>query len=217
MKKILMLGAALAVVSFDARAHYNPTDYYINQHQKQYMQSVVRPYLGADYVYTLSHFKKVDDGAGNRIEALKKPANGFAVSGGLKFHEMLSAEVSYQQGFKARKNVDGIKTENKLSVIGFDLIANTPQDSNFEFLGSLGVGYYRLKYTFDDGAKHSGRNSRIGVRMGLGGQYFVTDHIALRGMVRYNLVKMKGDRKDWQDLGALKRAIDFAVGTRIYF
>jgi len=217
MKKLMILGAALACVSFNAQAHYNPADYYIKQHQNQYAQSVLGPYLGLDYAYSSYKFKKVDDGAGNRVDALKGVSNGFEVSGGLKFHDLLSGEISYQQSFKARKDVAGIKTEQKMSVIGFDLIANTPRESNFEFLGSLGVGYYKLDYMFNDGEEYKGHSGRIGVRLGLGGQYYMTDHIAVRAMARYNHIKMKGDKKGWKDFGAAKRTIDLTIGTRIYF
>ena len=217
MKKLLLIGAALACVSFNAQAQYNKTDYYINQNQRQYTHSVFSPYVGVDYAYTLYKFQKVDDGAGTRIDALKDASNGFGASVGLRLTDILSMEFAYQQAFKARKNIAGVKTEHKLSSYGLDLVANTPRDADFEFLGALGVGYYKLKYAFNDGADHKGDDTHIGVRFGLGGQYYVNDHMTLRAMARYNLIKMKGDKKDWDKFGAVKRTIDFTIGTRIYF
>lgn len=86
---------------YNARTYsYGPTpQYYVPQPYGQQQQTYgIRPYIGLDYVYSMSD---IDDYDG--INVLEEDLNAFAVSLGLKFNRYVGLETFYQQSEEGEK------------------------------------------------------------------------------------------------------------------
>lgn len=222
MKKTLLLaGAAIAAFSSVANAQnyyrgqnyynypqYNTPQYAAPRYQQQpqyYSQQQnynygIRPYIGLDYVYSMSDTDDI-----NGIDIVEEDLNAFAVSLGLKFNQYVGLEAFYQQSEEGEKTVLGIiKTEYKYKAYGLDLVGYLPVNPQFDLLGTVGLGYYDIDVT----AKDSGfSDDGFGWRVGVGGQFNITDNWGIRVMARY------AD----PDIEGLKNMVDISAGIRYTF
>ena len=81
MKKTLLLAGVAALVSFNANA------------------MEMKPYVGLDYVYSMSDIDKVD---GEKL--FEEDMNAFAITAGAKMHKNFGLEVFYQQSKEESKD-----------------------------------------------------------------------------------------------------------------
>lgn len=165
----------------------------------------------------------------------KDKLNSISAVVGAKVNPNFGIEAYYQQSSKGKKTSTwtehytptDYETEVGKSTLsyksyGVDLIAYLPVVQEFELLAALGLGQYdfEAKYTETDTDYHGGIVSHtetdvdnkdfdsLGIRLGLGAQYNITNHVALRGMVRY----VKLDKDDY-----VKNLVEASLGLRYLF
>lgn len=170
MKKIYLLATAASVFALNAQA----ADWS--------MDNLVRPYMGADYIYSHAKHGAIADGS-------KRDYNSWAVNMGTEISKYMSVEGFFQQSGRRKANDDirGIKSE--FYAWGLDLYGRMPvMCSPFSLLASVGLADYNVKYKFNPG--DSLDKQRIGYRGGVGMSYDFTDHLSMRVMGRYSYIGM---------------------------
>ncbi len=155
-------------------------------------------YIGADYVYSEikyrnNTFYEMDDGY-NGVA----PVIGFSSYGiGLEGWYLFSDESSNQFGYKS-----------KLSGYGADLMGEAPLTDNFSLIVSLGLAQYTFKIKQPNGWNFE--QDATGPRFGIGLQYEILPHIALRGMFHYT--SLNSGETDFYD-----GISEFSGGVRFLF
>ena len=124
-------------------------------------------------------------------------------------------------------------TKLKYKAFGVDVIGNIPISQSFEILSALGIGFYNfdtgknLTSPFGNGEStgimealgelctqcvksgiYKKKINTTGVRIGLGAQYNINEHIALRAMARY--IKLTDD-------DIINSLTEFSLGLRYMF
>lgn len=234
MKKTLLLaGAAIAAFSSVANAqnYYRGQNYYNYpqyntpqyaapgyQQQPQYYSQQknynygIRPYIGLDYVYSMS------DTDISNVDLLEEDLNAFAVSMGIKFNQYVGLEAFYQQSEEGKKTtsnliingqrVDELEVKYKYKAYGLDLIGYLPLNPQFDLLGTVGLGYYDAELsTKADIGEGNVSDDGFGWRVGVGGQFNITDNWGIRVMARYVDPDIEG----------LKNMVDISAGIRYTF
>ncbi len=170
MKKTLLLAGVASVIAMNANAAYF-------EGLQEY-----EPYIGADYVYSYAKF-------GGRARVMKDSYNSGAVNLGIRMYDYLGLEAFYQQSGERKSRGDDGQYKSEFLAYGADLYAYAPVwCSGFNFLGSLGMANYRVRFQYPDvTSKHQ---ERIGYRAGIGMQYDFNEHIAARVMGRYTYIGM---------------------------
>lgn len=155
-------------------------------------------YIGADYVYSDIKYKnntiyEMDDGY-NGIA----PVIGFSSYGiGLEAWYLFADEASNQFGYSS-----------ELSGYGADLVGEAPLTDNFSLIVSLGLAQYKFKIKQPNGWQYE--DDASGPRFGIGLQYEILPHIALRGMFHYT--SLNSGETDFYD-----GISEFSGGIRIIF
>lgn len=153
---------------------------------------------------------------------------------GIKMNKYFGIEAYYQQSSEEDKKKhysegsnynETLKTTIDYRSYGADLIGYLPVFQEFEILAALGLGQYDFstkgKYSEVSIADNSMTTedyrettnikkdfNSLGVRLGIGAQYNITEHVALRGTLRY--VKMVDD--DY-----IKNLVEASLGIRYMF
>src|SRR5574344_1095841 len=99
---------------------------------------------------------------------------------GAKFNERFSVETFYQQSLEAEGKYNIVKTS--FIAQGFDMQFTNNLINNFNLIGSLGVARYYVEAKIKS---YKENENGFGFRYGLGLQYNIDEHIALRTMGRY--------------------------------
>lgn len=123
---------------------------------------------------------------------------------GINFVDVASVELFLQHSLKEKENVNGITSHGKAYGYGADVYVNAYNLSEGAILGSIGYGriYSKLKY---NGKKEKDPANTL--RLGVGGEWKVSDTWTFRSMFRYSLAK--GDN--------FSNAKEFTMGARYYF
>ena len=174
MKKICLLAAAVSVFALNA----NASDWKISH-------SEVRPYIGADYIF--SHAKQ-----GGFANKAKKDYSSWSVNVGAEIAKYTDLEIFYQQSGE-RKSLASVDTgehiKSKFNAWGLDIYGRMPiMCSGFNALGSLGLANYDVKIKDSSFGKNK---EKIGYRAGLGMSYDFGHNVSFRLMGRYSYVGMK--------------------------
>lgn len=120
---------------------------------------------------------------------------------------------------------DQYKASIKYHAIGLDFQGYAPISQDFELLASLGLAQYYFESkgslnqletyrnagfsdTEQDLTSWSSNNDTLGFRFGIGAQYNITSHIALRAMARYVM---------FNDDDFVKNLTEFSLGLRYMF
>lgn len=197
--------------------------------------STIRPYIGVDIATTKMKFgknewMKDDDEDDNEIDAFEKSNKAFSLIAGVKFNQHFGLEAFYQKSGKETKNIyedegedwsEKQKTELSYAAYGIDAIGYMPVTQEVELLASLGFAQYDFKTKFidnyseiEDGEKYSENEvdnkdfDSLGIRIGIGAQYNINEHFALRAMARY--IKMDDDEY-------IKSLTELSLGLRYMF
>lgn len=170
MKKIYVLAAAASVFAMNAQA----ADWS--------MSNLVRPYIGADYVYSYAKHGGIASNA-------KKDYNSWMVNVGTDIARYTSVEAFFQQsGQRKSRFGDGEQMKSKFYAWGLDLYGRVPVScSGFHLLGSLGLADYNVKYKFKPGSLDK---QRVGYRGGVGFSYDFNNNVSFRVMGRYTYIGM---------------------------
>lgn len=176
MKKTLLLAGVACLVSLNAQAFD--------------MMGLVKPYIGADYVYSYADYK-------NLAREPKRSYNSGAINVGAEIGRYTGLEAFFQQSGK-RKQAKGTAEQMRTEfyAYGLDLYGYMPLGcSGFNLVGSLGMANYNMKAKYIHGSLDK---QRIGYRAGAGMQYDFTDHFAARLVGRYDYIGMKHLDSMWE-------------------
>jgi hypothetical protein len=151
-------------------------------------------YVGGDYVnstYNVSGVYPDNYDIGNFV-------------GGINFVDVASLELFMQHSMKEKETVNGITSHGKTYGYGADLYVNAYNLSEGAILGSVGYGRIYSKLKYNGKKEHDTANT---LRLGVGGEWKVSDVWSFRSMFRYSLAK--GDN--------FSNAKEFTMGARYYF
>ncbi|MBP5698385.1 MAG: porin family protein [Alphaproteobacteria bacterium] len=163
------------------------------------MEDLMRPYLGADYVY--SHAKH-----GGFARDAKEGYNSWSVNMGTDIGHHTSLEAFFQQAGERKAHLRDYTLKSEFYAWGLDAYGRAQvMCSNFYLLGSLGLADYNVKYKARPGG--SVDKQRVGYRGGVGFGYDFTEHLGMRVMGRYSYVGMKN----------LDNLMEVTAGLRYYF
>lgn len=182
MKKIL---SALLLTTFiagtaEAAPAYNNNGFFF------------KPNVGVDYQYTAVDYDDIQGTGtfldGSSYETLFSDSlHGANFHVGARVHKNLGFEAGYLFTDKSEKdNVlgSGIDTKVDFSGFNFDVLGYVPVgDGRFELIGTAGVT--RLKATAKATGLSSADDTEVNGRVGVGAQFWITDNINARGLVRY--------------------------------
>jgi opacity protein-like surface antigen len=183
-------------------------------YKEDYSVNKVRPYIGFDIGRTYTKLTDTDD------EDFFKDKNN-SISGviGLKFNKNFGLEAFYQQSDKAKKEYENFtfkgESSLKYNAYGIDLQGYIPITQELDLLASLGLAEYNFKakglwesYSRGEFLSLDTSEDSIGYRFGLGMQYNINQHLALRTMARY--VQMDKDED-------IKHLTEISLGLRYMF
>lgn len=168
--------------------------------------NTLRPYLGVDAGTT-------DIGYSGSEEKYFLKDRAMFVGGvaGLRIGRNWGVEVFYQTSNTAKKTADDEwRTEGDYTAYGVDALGFLPLNDQLELVAAAGVGKYEfdVKLKYSDGIhEFSGSDDNVGYRFGAGAQYNLTNHWALRGMVRYVVL----------DSEYIDDMLEFSLGMRYTF
>jgi hypothetical protein len=144
----------------------------------------MRPYVGADYVYTHADYNRnIDDVADDGLHGV----NPYA---GLQFNKYVGAEIGYLHTQTGKKEpVAGIDTKMRLKGWSADLVGTYPvtADESLALLGTVGVGRYSAKGSVDvpGVATFTDTEKDTALRLGVGAQYQINPCWGVRAMARW--------------------------------
>lgn len=170
----------------------------------------------------------------NPDEYYKNELRGGAISLGIKANDSLSVEVGYFKGEDTMYNnntnlyyTDGPMKDEQLttiSKIGVDLISldtlnyYRPDNTNISIFGLLGISYSKFEFNerFNDGSTYSDKESGLGVSMGFGFSYKLSDNFSLRTKAKYTILNdIKPTRIN--GISEVKDIFRFGAGLRVDF
>jgi len=175
----------------------------------------LKPYVGLDYSYVKASTNNiVVEDVLVSSEFYEDSFHSAVVNAGIKLHKNVGLEAFYQKSSKedgklASLNIGGTtvgtdKLETSFDAYGLDLQGYLPLNENIELIGSAGLGQYKFKMK---GFGYTAKDDETGYRLGLGTQYNINEHFALRGMIRYNII----------DSDAVDDIKEFSLGIRYNF
>lgn len=209
-----------------------------NYNERRYItdnSNTIRPYIGVD-VATVSaksnnNKKWLDDyyEGENPFHNSNDDHSAISFVMGTRFNRYFGIEGFYE--ISDKKDISESYTDDpdmytdyykgsvKYHAVGIDIQGYVPLSQEFELLASLGLGQYYFEskgalyedqYGYDDEEFNSWSNSNasLGIRMGVGAQYNINEHFALRAMARY--VKLNND-------DIIKNMTEFSLGLRYMF
>lgn len=190
----------------------------------------IRPYIGLDIGMQKMKFEADED-----KDFFKDSTKSISGVIGARINQHFGIEAYYQQSSEEEKTLresyDGFdddavyKFTLSYKSYGADFIGYIPVSQEFEILAALGLGQYDFEakgkfsepYSYQNGNHtESGTITEtnkkdfdsLGIRLGIGAQYNITEHVALRGTLRY--VKMVDD--DY-----IKNLVEASLGIRYMF
>ncbi|MBR1605098.1 MAG: porin family protein [Alphaproteobacteria bacterium] len=152
----------------------------------------IHPYVGLDYVYSKADYKS--DRAG-WDKALEDQYNSAAINLGMRPSQYFSLEGFFQQSAEAKGSkmlseelgVNRLKSE--FYAYGLDAYGYMPVGCDgWNLLGTVGLANYNFKIKDAFG---SNDKNHMGYRAGLGIQYDMNEHWAMRVVGRYSYIDSK--------------------------
>jgi len=143
-----------------------------------------RPYVGADYEYSALNYRHGEEAK------FADYLNGGDVHIGVRVHKHLGFEASYIDAARSR-TVNGLGNgiNDDVSVSGFalDAMAYLPVDqaARYELIGTVGVSQLTGSTYVSGLVVLSQFQSETRGRVGVGAQYWLTDNLNVRGLLRY--------------------------------
>ena len=154
-----------------------------------------KPYVGADYQY--SSYGDKDFGGYKSSDVFQTGLNGGDVHVGARIHKYVGVEASYfqtEQGSKSNVLNTGINSSDRIKGGALDVMGYWPIADKAELIGTTGVSYSKVSGTLSiPGTSVSAHTSEWKARVGAGAQYWLTDNLNARALVRYQDASFDGD------------------------
>lgn len=161
-----------------------------------------KPYLGADYQYTSVSYQDIGTTGYSYGDIFANSFNGGNVHIGARVHKNLGLEVGYfDNASESKSSILGTTATSSVKLDGwtFDALGYLPlgESQRFELIGTAGVAITSAKAKGSitiSGTTYSGFASKTETegRFGAGAQYWLTDHLNVRGLVRYQSADLGG-------------------------
>lgn len=155
-------------------------------------------YFGADYIYSDIKYKESSEFSLKDNYNVISPVIGFNSYG-------LGLEAFYQFSDEA-ENDHGIKSS--MTAYGIDLMGEAPLSDHFYLVVSIGLAKYKFEIKEKNGYKYD--QSVNGPRFGIGLQFDVLPHVAIRTMYHYTSLNA-GKTDNYEAIS------EFSGGVRISF
>ena len=193
-------------------------------HKKEYVQyeepNKIRPYIGIDVATSKMEFAE-DEYGYSYEDAVEDSYNSISFVVGARINKNFGVEAFYQQSGDENKNfvsayggyAEDYEITTNFTAMGIDFQGYAPVNHDFELLASLGLGLYGAeieeRYNLNGYREEDKEDiSTLGIRVGIGAQYNLTNNLAIRGMARY--VKMNDDEY-------VKSLTELSLGLRYMF
>jgi opacity protein-like surface antigen len=156
-----------------------------------------KPYVGADYDYVSINYSTIPGTSSDYGTLASKSLNGGDFHVGARVHKYLGFEASYLATASSSKNNilgSGLNSSIKLSGFTFDALGYLPIQAipKLELIGTAGVSNLKATIDFNGVAAGSGHKTETKGRVGAGAQYWLTDNLNVRGLVRYQGANFSG-------------------------
>lgn len=143
-----------------------------------------KPYVGANYDQYHVNYSSGNDGI------FSDNLNGGDIHIGARVHKYLSFEGGYfDTAYSDKSGVLGtnINTSAKLDGWNADILGYLPLDDaqRFELIGTVGVARTKAKGTASAVSSITLSDTETKGRIGAGGQFWITDKLNVRALVRY--------------------------------
>ena len=184
-KPIFALAVALAAVA--AIPAYAATAQSVSTYDDEFF---FKPYVGADYQDTAINYKSFD--GVNYSHIFAGNLSGANIHVGARVQKYLGFEVGYSDSLDGKKSnilgVSGLDSKAKAQEFTLDALGYLPVDEaqKFELIGTTGLAETRAHGTLSyAGYAASESGTKAEWRIGGGGQYWLTDNLNARVLVRY--------------------------------
>lgn len=150
-----------------------------------------KPYIGVDYEYTSASYNNIGASNVSYGDIFSNSFNGGDIHVGARVHQYLGFEASYFDTANSNKsNVLGssIGTSSKYDGWSIDAMGYLPVDQakKFELIATTGYANIAAKGSATiSGTTYNSNENDNAWRIGGGAQYWVTDNLNIRGLVRY--------------------------------
>lgn len=149
-----------------------------------------KPYAGADYdEYNVSYTSGNGGVFSNNL-------NGGDIHVGARLHKYIGVEASYFDTAHSNKsNVLGlgINTSAKVDGWALDAMGYLPlENPKFELIGTAGIARTSAKGTASAISSIALSDNETKPRIGIGAQYWITNNLNVRGLMRYQDADFKG-------------------------
>lgn len=134
-----------------------------------------------------NHDKKEDI---NYRDFFNNKYEGISISGGGRFSDDIGIEAFYTKSNKTSKNIgNGDHVEASYMALGADVLFYSAFTKESDLIMAFGLGYYDFNAKLKDGTgilpDEDDDEETLGVRIGLGWQFNLNDHISVRFMGRF--------------------------------
>lgn len=164
------------------------------------------PYGGIDYEHVGVGYKDVPGTSVNYGELLADSLNGANFHVGARVNKYLGFEGGYSWTADADKNNvrgTGLNTDTHVAGWNADALGYLPLgNEKFEMIGTMGVSLLTASLNLNGAASGSGNVEEFGFRAGGGAEYWITDHINGRVLLRYQTADFHGIADDAYNLTA---------------
>ena len=162
-----------------------------------------KPYVGADYQYISASYKDNIGGTGvSGGDLYADSFNGGDIHIGARVHKYLGFETGYfDTAHSSQSNILGttVKSSAKLDGWTLDAMGYLPigESQKFELIGTFGIARTTASGSARvNGTTYSENGSETKGRIGGGAEYWLTDNLNLRGLVRYQGADFGGFAND---------------------
>jgi opacity protein-like surface antigen len=149
-----------------------------------------KPSVGVDYQFSHINYAFDDTNQVNGDKLFNDSLHGANFHIGARVHKYVGFEAGYLWTAKASKNDilgSGLNSKIDFSGYNFDVLGYLPIDDKgkFELIGTVGVVHLTAHLTGSLLTTSPINDSETKARIGVGGQYWLTDNVNVRGIVRY--------------------------------
>lgn len=155
-----------------------------------------KPYLGTDYQFV--KYGNSDYASGRKTsDLIDTSTNGKNIHVGARIHQYVGVELGYNPSEKTTKdassyNMGGIplgESTMKTHSLVADVMGYYPIAPKTELIGTVGVSYTKAEFSLEpfEGAKLQEWRPRVGG----GAQYWLTENLNARALVRYQEANFK--------------------------